>query len=176
MKSEIVIISSQLEYYFPHFFFFIFWWVRFKTSAGRWKGKVELLFSPKKFCSCQGVFDTSLMAENKDRTHCPGWISESVRTLHGQLLLGELEAKWGKQDHYFAILHGFSERILRWIMYCFCWTSVRPCWFQHKGSDSLSDSHDISYRPLLCDGDITWQSLQPSLPVPVMTHCFCNSV
>lgn len=55
--------------------------------------KSGIIVFTKKFCSCQGVFDTSLMAENKDRTHCPGWISESIRTLHGQLLLGELGAK-----------------------------------------------------------------------------------
>lgn len=124
MKSVIIVISFQLEYYFSFFFFFAVWWVRFKPSAGRWKGKVELLFSPKKFCSCQGVFDTSLMAENKDRTRCPGWISESTRTLHGQLLLGELGAKWGKQGHYLAILKGFSEGIIHWIMHCLCWASV----------------------------------------------------
>lgn len=55
--------------------------------------KSGIIVFTKKFCSCQGVFDTSLMAENKDRTRCPGWISESTRALHGQLLLGELGAK-----------------------------------------------------------------------------------
>lgn len=41
---------------------------------------------------------------------------------------------------------------------------------------TLSDSHNISYRSLLCDWPTTWQRLQPSLPVPVMTYCFYNSV
>lgn len=53
VKSVIIIISFQLEYYFSFFvvFFFAVWWVRFKPSAGRWKGKVELLFSPKNFAA-----------------------------------------------------------------------------------------------------------------------------
>lgn len=53
MKSVITVISFQLEYYFSFYFFFFFavWWVRFKPSADRWKGKVELLFSPKNFAA-----------------------------------------------------------------------------------------------------------------------------
>lgn len=131
--------------------------------------KSRIIVFTKKFCSCQGVFDTSLMAENKDRTRCPGWISESTRTPHGQLLLGELGAKWGKQGHYLAILEGFSERIIHWIMCCFCWASVRlSAGFGRRGWLSKWQSRCVTVTEL-CDCHTPWQGMEP-----VRTYCFCH--
>lgn len=79
---------------------------------------MELLFSPKNFAAVRVFLTKAWWLKTKTGHIVPAGYQRALRTLHGQLLLGELGAKWGKQDHYLVILMGFSERILHFTELC----------------------------------------------------------